>query len=254
MGIIKATNLEKHYPNPENPLVTFAAVNDVSLDIEPEEIFGLLGPNGAGKTTTLEMIEGLTSIDKGNVFIDDIDVRKQPYAVKKIIGVQLQSNEYFDRLNLSDLLLLFASLYATSIDPKALLAKVNLENKIKAKPDDLSGGQKQRFSIACALVNNPKILFLDEPTTGLDPQAKRNLWNLAKTLNAEGMTIVLTTHNMEEAEYLCDRIAIMDQGSIIAQDTPQQLILDYAPEPPEIPLRGNIEDVFLALTGHGLRD
>ncbi|MDB2612057.1 ABC transporter ATP-binding protein [Gammaproteobacteria bacterium] len=254
MGIIKATNLEKHYPNPENPLVTFAAVNDVSLDIEPEEIFGLLGPNGAGKTTTLEMIEGLTSIDKGNVFIDDIDVRKQPYAVKKIIGVQLQSNEYFDRLNLSDLLLLFASLYATSIDPKALLAKVNLENKIKAKPDDLSGGQKQRFSIACALVNNPKILFLDEPTTGLDPQAKRNLWNLAKTLNAEGMTIVLTTHNMEEAEYLCDRIAIMDQGSIIAQDTPQQLILDYAPEPPEIPLRGNIEDVFLTLTGHGLRD
>ncbi|MDA9205386.1 ABC transporter ATP-binding protein [Gammaproteobacteria bacterium] len=254
MGIIKATNLEKHYPNPENPLVTFAAVNDVNLDIEPEEIFGLLGPNGAGKTTTLEMIEGLTSIDKGNVFIDDIDVRKQPYAVKKIIGVQLQSNEYFDRLNLSDLLLLFASLYATSIDPKALLAKVNLENKIKAKPDDLSGGQKQRFSIACALVNNPKILFLDEPTTGLDPQAKRNLWNLAKTLNAEGMTIVLTTHNMEEAEYLCDRIAIMDQGSIIAQDTPQQLILDYAPEPPEIPLRGNIEDVFLALTGHGLRD
>ena len=234
--------------------MTFAAVNDVSLDIEPEEIFGLLGPNGAGKTTTLEMIEGLTSIDKGNVFIDDIDVRKQPYAVKKIIGVQLQSNEYFDRLNLSDLLLLFASLYATSIDPKALLAKVNLENKIKAKPDDLSGGQKQRFSIACALVNNPKILFLDEPTTGLDPQAKRNLWNLAKTLNAEGMTIVLTTHNMEEAEYLCDRIAIMDQGSIIAQDTPQQLILDYAPEPPEIPLRGNIEDVFLALTGHGLRD
>ena len=131
MGIIKTTNLEKHYPNPENPLVTFAAVNDVSLDIEPEEIFGLLGPNGAGKTTTLEMIEGLTSIDKGNVFIDDIDVRKQPYAVKKIIGVQLQSNEYFDRLNLSDLLLLFASLYATSIDPKALLAKVNLENKIK---------------------------------------------------------------------------------------------------------------------------
>lgn len=254
MGIIKATNLEKHYPNPENPLVTFAAVNDVSLDIEPEEIFGLLGPNGAGKTTTLEMIEGLTSIDKGNVFIDGIDVTKQPYAVKKIIGVQLQSNEYFDRLNLSDLLLLFASLYSTSIDPKTLLAKVNLENKIHALPDDLSGGQRQRFSIACALVNNPKILFLDEPTTGLDPQAKRNLWNLAKNLNEEGMTIVLTTHNMEEAEYLCDRIAIMDKGSIIAQDTPSQLILDYASEPPETPKHGNIEDVFLALTGHGLRD
>ena len=128
------------------------------------------------------------------------------------------------------------------------------KRQIQALPDNLSGGQKQRFSIACALVNNPKILFLDEPTTGLDPQAKRNLWNLAKDLNQEGMTIVLTTHNMEEAEYLCDRIAIMDQGSIIAQDTPQQLILDHAPEPNETPIHGNIEDVFLALTGHGLRD
>ena len=254
MGIIKATNLEKHYPSPDNSAETFAAVNKINLSIHQKEIFGLLGPNGAGKTTTLEMLEGLTSIDKGNVFINEIDVSKQPYEVKKIIGVQLQSNEYFDRLNLSELLMLFASLYATSIDPEALLAKVNLEDKIKALPNDLSGGQKQRFSIACALVNNPKILFLDEPTTGLDPQAKRNLWNLAKSLNEEGMTIVLTTHNMEEAEYLCDRIAIMDKGSIIAQDTPQQLILDYAPEPPEIPMQGNIEDVFLALTGHGLRD
>ena len=181
--------------------------------------------------------------------------RWKPYAkVKKIIGVQLQSNEYFDRLNLSDLLLLFANLYSTSIEPKALLAKVNLEDKLFALPDDLSGGQKQRFSIACALVNNPKILFLDEPTTGLDPQAKRNLWNLAKELNEEGMTILLTTHNMEEAEYLCDRIAIMDKGLIIAQDTPQQLILDFAPEPTASPKHGNIEDVFLALTGHGLRD
>ena len=254
MGIIKATNLEKHYPSPDNSAETFAAVNKINLNIHQKEIFGLLGPNGAGKTTTLEMLEGLTSIDKGNVFINEIDVTKQPYEVKKIIGVQLQSNEYFDRLNLSELLILFASLYATSIDPESLLAKVNLEDKIKALPNDLSGGQKQRFSIACALVNNPKILFLDEPTTGLDPQAKRNLWNLAKSLNEEGMTIVLTTHNMEEAEHLCDRIAILDQGSIIAQDTPQQLILDYAPETPEIPMQGNIEDVFLALTGHGLRD
>ena len=254
MGIIKATNLEKHYPSPDNSVESFAAVNKINLSIHQKEIFGLLGPNGAGKTTTLEMLEGLTSIDKGNVFINEIDVTKQPYEVKKIIGVQLQSNEYFDRLNLSELLILFASLYATSIDPESLLAKVNLEDKIKALPNDLSGGQKQRFSIACALVNNPKILFLDEPTTGLDPQAKRNLWNLAKSLNEEGMTIVLTTHNMEEAEYLCDRIAIMDKGSIIAQDTPQRLILDYAPEPPEIPMQGNIEDVFLALTGYGLRD
>ena len=254
MSIIKATNLEKHYPCPEKSGETFPAVNSIDLSINTGEIFGLLGPNGAGKTTTLEMLEGLSVIDGGDVLVDSIDVKKNPYQVKKIIGVQLQSNEYFDRLNLSDLLLLFANLYSTSIEPKALLARVNLEEKLFALPDDLSGGQKQRFSIACALVNNPKILFLDEPTTGLDPQAKRNLWNLAKDLNDEGMTIVLTTHNMEEAEYLCDRIAIMDKGSIIALDTPQQLILDYAPKPQEIPLHGNIEDVFLALTGHGLRD
>ena len=254
MSIIKATNLEKYYPNPDKSGKTFAAVNKINLSIKAGEIFGLLGPNGAGKTTTLEMLEGLNDIDSGSVLINQIDVKKNPYEVKKIIGVQLQSNEYFDRLNLSDLLILFANLYSVSIDPKAMLAKVDLENKIHALPDDLSGGQKQRFSIACALVNNPKILFLDEPTTGLDPQAKRNLWNLAKNLNEEGMTIVLTTHNMEEAEYLCDRIAIMDQGSIIAQDTPKQLILDYAPEPHETPMHGNIEDVFLALTGHGLRD
>ena len=254
MSIIKATNLAKHYPSPENSGKSFAAVNNINLSINSGEIFGLLGPNGAGKTSTLEMLEGLSTIDNGEVLIDDINVRNDPYKVKKIIGVQLQSNEYFDRLNLSDLIILFANLYSVSIDPRALLAKVDLENKIHALPDDLSGGQKQRFSIACALVNNPKILFLDEPTTGLDPQAKRNLWNLVKELNEEGMTIVLTTHNMEEAEYLCNRIAIMDKGSIIAQDTPQQLILDFAPDPHETPTQGNIEDVFLALTGHGLRD
>ena len=237
--------------------VTFGGLNacdHVDLEVPTGKFVGLIGPNGAGKTTTLEMLEGLSVIDGGDVLVDNIDVKKNPYQVKKIIGVQLQSNEYFDRLNLSDLLILFANLYSVSIDPKAMLAKVDLENKIQALPDDLSGGQKQRFSIACALVNNPKILFLDEPTTGLDPQAKRNLWNLAKELNLDGMTIVLTTHNMEEAEYLCDRIAIMDKGSIIAQDTPQQLILDHAPEPNETPIHGNIEDVFLALTGHGLRD
>jgi ABC-2 type transport system ATP-binding protein len=140
------------------------------------------------------------------------------------------------------------------IDPLKLLKGVNLEDKANAKPEELSGGQKQRFSIACALVNDPKVLFLDEPTTGLDPQAKRNLWQLIKELNSGGMTIVLTTHNMEEAEYLCNRIAIMDEGRIIAEDTPENLILKYAPEPPQAALHGNIEDVFLALTGHELRD
>ena len=254
MPIISAKNLIKKYPNPELPGETFFAVKDVNLNIEEGEIFGLLGPNGAGKTTTLEMLEGLNNFDEGSIEIDGIDVKVNPYELKKIIGVQLQSNEYFDRLNLSDLLNLFAALYSTSIKPEEILSNVQLENKISALPHELSGGQRQRFSIACALVHNPKILFLDEPTTGLDPQAKRNLWQLAKTLNENGMTIVITTHNMEEAEFLCDRIAIMDQGSIIAQDTPQKLIADYAADIPERRLQGNLEDVFLNLTGLGLRE
>jgi ABC-2 type transport system ATP-binding protein len=214
----------------------------------------LLGPNGAGKTSTLEMLEGMNDIDGGSAIINGLDVSQNSYEVKKIIGVQLQANEYFDRLNLMELLILFGKLYSEEIDPIKLLQGVNLADKANAKPEELSGGQKQRFSIACALVNNPKVLFLDEPTTGLDPQAKRNLWQLIKNLNSDGMTIVLTTHNMEEAEYLCDRIAIMDKGKIVAEDTPQNLILKYAPEPPQAPLHGNIEDVFLALTGHELRD
>ena len=214
----------------------------------------MLGPNGAGKTSTLEMLEGMNDIDGGSATINGLDVSQNSYEVKKIIGVQLQANEYFDRLNLIELLILFGKLYSQEIDPITLLEGVNLAEKANAKPEELSGGQKQRFSIACALVNNPKVLFLDEPTTGLDPQAKRNLWQLIKDLNSDGMTIVLTTHNMEEAEYLCDRIAIMDQGKIVAEDTPQNLILKYAPEPPQVALHGNIEDVFLVLTGHELRD
>jgi len=237
-----------------NPKVFFHAVDSISFNIKAGEVYGLLGPNGAGKTSTLEMLEGMNDIDGGSAIINGLDVSQNSYEVKKIIGVQLQANEYFDRLNLIELLILFGKLYSEEIDPIKLLQGVNLADKANAKPEELSGGQKQRFSIACALVNNPKVLFLDEPTTGLDPQAKRNLWKLIKDLNSDGMTIVLTTHNMEEAEYLCDRIAIMDQGKIVAEDTPQSLILKYAPEPPQAALHGNIEDVFLALTGHELRD
>lgn len=254
MPIIEVENLCKRYPLPSNKGETFAAVDGISLRIEKGEIFGILGPNGAGKTTTLEMLEGLTDIDSGSALIDGIDVKANPYKVKEIIGVQLQANEYFDNLSIAELLELFGQLYSRDIDSEDLLEKVNLVDKAKAKPENLSGGQKQRFSIACALVNEPKVLFLDEPTTGLDPQAKRNLWDLVLELNGAGMTVVLTTHNMEEAESLCQRIAIMDHGIIVAQDTPQNLILTHAPEPPTAPLHGNIEDVFLALTGRALRD
>jgi ABC-2 type transport system ATP-binding protein len=200
------------------------------------------------------MLEGLTDIDHGEVIIDQMNIKDHPYEIKKIIGVQLQSNEYFDRLNLKELITLFGSLYSKTIDAELLLAKVKLDDKAKALPDDLSGGQKQRFSIACALVNNPKVLFLDEPTTGLDPQAKRNLWDLVIDLNNEGMTIVITTHNMEEAQYLCQEIAIMDKGKIIAQDSPENLISKFANKLTTSSVSGTLEDVFLNLTGYDLRD
>lgn len=252
--IISISDLVKKYPLPDNKSETFFAVNGISLSIEEGEIYGILGPNGAGKTTTLEMVEGLTDIDSGTATIAGVDVQQHPYKIKTMIGVQLQANEYFDNVSLRELLKLFGKLYDRDIDPLELLDKVNLRDKADAKPDNLSGGQKQRFSIACALVNDPKVLFLDEPTTGLDPQAKHNLWDLVRELNQSGMTIVLTTHNMEEAEILCQRIAIMDHGNVIAQGTPQQLILDHAPEPPQAPVHGNLEDVFLVLTGHALRE
>jgi ABC-2 type transport system ATP-binding protein len=254
MPIIQIKNLSKKYPKPDDKKAFFLAVDNIALDIKKGEIFGILGPNGAGKTTTLEMLEGLTDIDGGEAFVDSIRVNDCPFQIKQIIGVQLQANEYFDKLSLAELLHLFGGLYHRKISPQELLGKVNLAEKANAKPAQLSGGQKQRFSIACALVNDPKILFLDEPTTGLDPQAKRNLWDLVKNLNATGMTIVLTTHNMEEAETLCHRIAIMDHGKIIANDTPQNLILKYAPEPPVANLHGDLEDVFLHLTGTTLRE
>lgn len=252
--IVQADSLVKEYPKPGAKNERFRAVDGVSLAIQSGEVFGILGPNGAGKTTTLEMIEGLTDIDSGEAWIDGISVRADPNSVKEIIGVQLQANEYFDHLTLADLLTLFSRLFNRNDDPKTLLARVNLEEKADAKPASLSGGQKQRFSIASALVNEPKVLFLDEPTTGLDPQAKRNLWKLVENFNAAGMTIVLTTHNMEEAEHLCGRLAIMDHGKIIAEGSPEDLIMQHAPEPPAARLHGNLEDVFLKLTGHGLRE
>ena len=254
MAIIEIKNLSKKYPKPGNKAETFFAVDGLSLDIEAGQIYGILGPNGAGKTTTLEMLEGLIDIDGGEAFIDGINVQEQPFAIKQIIGVQLQANEYFDKLSLTELLNLFCALYHRPADPKSLLEKVNLVDKAHARPADLSGGQKQRFSIACALANKPKVLFLDEPTTGLDPQARRNLWDLARDLNNSGITIVLSTHNMDEAEYLCQRIAIMDHGRIIAEDAPINLIQKYAPEAPVARQHGNMEDVFLALTGTALRD
>lgn len=232
-------------------------VQGVSFTVEKGEVFGILGPNGAGKTTTLEMIETLRPIDDGKATVNDIDVSHDPKAVRKIIGVQTQSSAFYDKVSLREQLQLFAAIYGVDTNVDDLLADVDLTEKAKEYPENLSGGQKQRFSIASALVNEPKVLFLDEPTTGLDPQARRNLWDLVQEIKKRGITIILTTHYMEEAQLLCDRVAIMDSGKIIALDTPKRLIenlLDSGFKKKEEVLRADLEDVFINLTGKALRD
>jgi ABC-2 type transport system ATP-binding protein len=218
--IIEARDLTKRYRD-------HVAVNGIDLDVREGEIFGILGPNGAGKTTTLEMIEGLRTPDRGTITVDGIDAIADSARVRKIIGVQLQSTALFPYLSAAELITLFANLYDVP-DPASrapvLLRLVDLEEKATARIDELSGGQQQRLSIALALVNQPRVTFLDEPTTGLDPHARRNLWKTILEVRAAGTTVVLTTHYMEEAEVLCDRVAIMDGGLVIACDTPSGLI------------------------------
>ncbi|HSX48341.1 MAG TPA: ABC transporter ATP-binding protein [Candidatus Nanoarchaeia archaeon] len=235
----------------------FEAVKGVSFEVKAGEVFGILGPNGAGKTTTLEMIEGMRPIDKGSATLDGVSVAKHPFQIKEMIGVQLQSSSFFDNLSLTEILFLFGDLYGQSAHPDELLKEVNLQEKAKARVKNLSGGQKQRFSIAAALVNNPIAIFLDEPTTGLDPQARRNLWDLVQQIQAKGTTVILTTHYMEEAQVLCNRVAIMDAGKIIALDTPDRLIADLLGrgfEPKTNVAKATLEDVFIDLTGKDLRE
>ena len=248
--IINVDSLSKSYGGKK-------VVDGVSFTVARGEIFGILGPNGAGKTTTLEMLEALRPIDSGSAEIDGVDVIKQPKRIKEIIGIQLQSTNFYDRLSLHEQLNMFASLYGKTIDANSLLNKVQLSEKSKSYVEQLSGGQKQRFAIASTPVNRPKVLFLDEPTTGLDPQARRNLWDLIKEIRDEGITIVLTTHYMEEAEILCDRLAIMDEGKIVTIDSPKNLIhqlLDRGFKKKQVVEQANLEDVFIDLTGKAIRD
>jgi ABC-2 type transport system ATP-binding protein len=235
----------------------FTAVKGISFEVYEGEIFGLLGPNGAGKSTTLEIIETLRSKTSGEVWVDGLNLDEQPETIKKVIGVQLQSSGYYPALNLVELIKLFGGLYNQPVDPKALLKLFNLEDKANAKYKALSGGQKQRFSIATTLINKPKIIFLDEPTTGLDPQARRNLWELIQQVRNQGTTVVITTHYMDEAEFLCDRCAIIDSGKIIAIDTPDALIDNLVAsgfERNKEVKKANLEDVFIHLTGRDLRE
>jgi ABC-2 type transport system ATP-binding protein len=206
---------------------SLAAVDHVGLDVRRGEIFGILGPNGAGKTTTLEMLEGLREPDEGTIIVDGTDVVRHPEQVKRRIGLQLQTTALFDRMTVAELVALFASLYGADASRERveqLLALVSLTEKMDDVAETLSGGQQQRLSIALALVNDPVIVFLDEPTTGLDPQARRSLWDVVEGIRSEGTTVMLTTHYMEEAESLCDRVAIMDHGKVILCDTPARLI------------------------------
>ena len=248
--IISVENLVKKYDH-------FTAVKGISFNVYKGEIFGLLGPNGAGKTTTLEIIETLRDKTSGSIIVDGISVEGGQSEIKKIIGVQLQAAGYYPSLNLMELLDLFEGLYDARIDQKALLASVGLEDKARAKYKELSGGQKQRFSIATTLINSPKIVFLDEPTTGLDPQARRNLWDLIRSIRDKGTTIVITTHYMDEAEQLCERVGVMEKGELIALDSPDNLIDNLVAtgfERPKEVKKANLEDVFLHLTGQQWRD
>ncbi len=248
--IIKVKNLTKKYDGRK-------VVKGISFSVNEGEVFGILGPNGAGKSTTLEMLETLRPIDSGEVILDGINAKKNPAAIKKIIGIQLQNTAFMAKLNLREQLKMFAGLYGVEIDTDKILERMNLLEKAKSYPENLSGGQRQRFAIASALVNTPRVLFLDEPTTGLDPQARRNLWSLIQDIKKQGITVVMTTHYMEEAELLCDRLAIMNEGEIKVIDTPSNLVkslLNRGFKKKRVVEQANLEDVFIDLTGKELKD
>jgi len=247
--ILEVKNLQKVYDDKK-------VVNGISFNVKKGEIFGILGPNGAGKTTTLEMIEALRPIDGGSATIAGIDVASHPFKIRSIIGVQPQSPAFQDKTKLSELIQLFAAAYGERVNVKQFLDDVNLAEKANSFIENLSGGQKQRFSIAAALVHSPKVFFMDEPTTGLDPQARRNLWDLVEHVRSRGISVILTTHYMDEAEQLCDRVAIMDNGDIIALDTPQKLIKDLLSrgfKKKQHVEQANLEDVFIDMTGKELK-
>ena len=216
-SIIEVSNLEKKYGD-------INAVNGVSFSVEQGEVFGILGPNGAGKTTTVEIIEGLRKPNAGSIKVCNIDALKEPQRIKELIGVQLQATSLYDNIRVKEALDLFGSYYQKSLPSEQIMEEVSLTEKKHSQVSKLSGGQKQRLSVGLALVNDPEVIFLDEPTTGLDPQARHNIWSIVENLRERGKTVVMTTHYMEEAEQLCHRLAIIDRGKIIAMDTPDNLI------------------------------
>lgn len=248
--IVEVRGLTKNYNNE-------SVVKGIDFDVIEGEVFGILGPNGAGKTTTLEMLEALRPIDGGTATLDGINIAENPDKIKSLIGVQPQTPAFEEKTKLTELIQFFASTYGEKVNAHDFLKSVQLDEKANSYPEQLSGGQRQRFSIAAALVHGPRVFFLDEPTTGLDPQARRNLWELIEEVKKRGVTVIMTTHYMDEAELLCDRVAVMDAGKIIALDTPKNLIknlLKKGFKKQQHVEQANLEDVFIDLTGKALRD
>ena len=248
--IVRAKDLTKIYDGKK-------VVNKINVNVVRGEIFGILGPNGAGKTAALEMMETIRPIDGGAVIIDGFNVANQQQKIKSIIGVQPQSPAFQDKTKLREIIELFGAAYGRKVNSENLLNQVDLIEKANSYVEDLSGGQKQRLSIAASLVHSPSVFFLDEPTTGLDPQARRHLWNLIESIRRSGVTIIMTTHYMDEAEKLCDRVAIMDEGKIVALDTPDVMIKNLLAKgfkKKRIVEQANLEDVFIDLTGKHLRE
>jgi ABC-2 type transport system ATP-binding protein len=239
---------------------TFKAVQNVSFDVRQGEIFGLLGPNGAGKTSTLSAVEGLIKFQSGAVVVDGHDARSKPLYARAAMGVQLQSTSFQPELKVAEILQLYAGIYGVSLTKdklEGILKEIKLEDAADKRFGQLSGGQQQRVSLVIATIHNPRLVLLDEPTTGLDPQSRRQLWERIEAIREKGHAVLLTTHSMEEAESVCDRIGIIDHGKVIIIDTPQALIEKYQNDPEVIAVsrRGKItlEDVFIALTGKAIR-
>jgi ABC-2 type transport system ATP-binding protein len=243
---VKCDGLEKRYGD-------VVAVDGLSLHVRRGECFGLLGPNGAGKTTTIEILEGLLAPDAGHVEILGLTWKTSERELRERLGIHLQETQLSEKLTVEEMLRLFRSFYRRGRPVRELLEIVTLDGKRRSRVGALSGGQKQRLSVACALAGNPDLLFLDEPTTGLDPQSRRQLWDVLERFRAGGGTILLTTHYMDEAQTLCDRVAIVDHGRLIALGTPQELITSLA-APRTVVQQGTLEDVFMSLTGRHLRD
>jgi ABC-2 type transport system ATP-binding protein len=243
---VQCRNLQKRYGD-------VVAVDGLSLDVWRGECFGLLGPNGAGKTTTIEILEGLLAPDAGDVEVLGLRWPRDERQLRQRLGIQLQESQFIDKLTVEETLRLFRSFYDRGKTIDELLSLVELESKRSSWVVKLSGGQKQRLSIACALVGDPDLLFLDEPSTGLDPQSRRQLWGVLQRYRSGGGTILLTTHYMDEAEVLCDRVAIVDHGRIIALDAPQALVASLG-APKVVVHEGTLEDVFMSMTGRHLRD